>query len=298
MSKDPNDMDDLRPGDRAMLLALSRRQRDITPLSLDQERLLDSWTAGHLPPADAGRAAELTKRNTFAAERILEQRLISAANAGPDVPSNLTARVLTASRPAKTWTAGIFNLQWPKLSGWQWSGLGAAVAATAVIAVFGFQYWQAQFRPEQSFQIAMVTIEDQSVLYSGARRTRGISNTPQTADRAPPENGAKSGQNYFRDVDIPTALLGRAITSVSTGKGVVEHAELLHYLRSQGDVFDNRARILIESTLANRILGKQEERPLTRVRVYDLDDPHAAIIRSKIKGLQTDAHFVLLTLQR
>jgi hypothetical protein len=31
------------------------------------------------------------------------------------------------------------------------------VAAIAVIAVFGFQFWQAQLQPDQSFQIAMVT---------------------------------------------------------------------------------------------------------------------------------------------
>jgi hypothetical protein len=102
MSKDPKDMedrppmgmsDDLQSIDQAMLLALSHRQRDSTPLSLDHERLLDSWMADRLPPIDADRAAELTKHNRFAAERILERRLISAANEGPGVPSTLAARV-------------------------------------------------------------------------------------------------------------------------------------------------------------------------------------------------------------
>ena len=201
--------DDLRPIDRAMLLALSHRQRDSTPLSLDQERLLDSWIADRLPPIDADRAAELTKHNRFAAERILERRLISAANEGPGVPSTLAARVLRASRPPRTGTGGIFNLRWPTLSGWQWSGLGAAVAATAVIAVFGFQFWQAQLRPDQSFQIAMVTIEDRSVLAEGARRTRGNS----TARRLKPDRhvtlSEKLTESRFRDIDIPTALLQR-----------------------------------------------------------------------------------------
>jgi hypothetical protein len=175
--------------------------------------------------------------------------------------------------------------------------LGAAVAAAVVIAVFGFQYWQAQLRSDQSFQIAMVTVEDQSVLSVGPRRTRGISNPSQSADATRPENGTKSGHDYFRDVDIPTALLQRAITSASTGKSVVEHTELMNYLRSQSDTFDNRARILVESTLAGR-LAKPDERPVIRVRVYDLDDPRAAIIRSKIKGIQPDAHLILLTAQQ
>jgi hypothetical protein len=294
MSKDPSDMDDLRPGDRAMLLALSRRQRGGTPLSLDQERLLDSWIGGQLLPSDADRAAELAKHNRFAAEHILERRLMSAANDGPAVPSALAARILTAHAP-RTGTTKAFSLQWLRLSSWQWTGLGAAVAATAVVAVFGFQYWQSQLRPEQSFQIAMVTIEDQSVFPRGERRTRGLSNPPQSVDPTRPESGTKSAHSYFRDVDIPTATLQRAIGSVSTGKMAVEHTELLNYLGSLGDAFDSGVRILIESTLVGR-LANPDERPITRVRVYDLDDPRAAIIRSKIEGLQAKAHFILFAL--
>jgi hypothetical protein len=48
-------------------------------------------------------------------------------------------------------------------------------------------------------------------------------------------------------------LLQRAITSTSTGKSAVEHTELVNYLRSQSDTFDNRVCILIESTVAGRL---------------------------------------------
>ena len=275
--------DDLRSIDRAMLLALSHRQRDSTPLSRDQERLLDSWMADDLPPIDADRAAELTKHNRFAAERVLERRLISAANEGPGVPSTLAARVLRASRPPTRRTGGIFNLQWPTLGGWQWSGLGAAVAAIVVIAVFGFQFWQAQLRLDQSFQIAMVTIEDRSVLSEGARRTRGpVSEKP--------------AESRYRDIDIPTALLRNAINSISAHRGNVERSELMNYLREQNDAFNNQARILIDSALADSLSGIPDERNSIQVRVYDLDDPRAATIRSKIKKLQAGAHFRLLTL--
>jgi hypothetical protein len=284
--------DEPRQIDRAMLLALSHHQRDSTPLSLDQERLLDSWIADRLLPIDADRAAELTKHNRFAAERILERRLISAANEGPDVPSTLAARVLRASRPPRRGTGRIFNLQWPTLSGWQWSGLGAAVAATAVVAVFGFQFWQAQLRPDKSFQIAMVTIEDRSVLSEGTRRTRGIQ--PQAPS---PSLGEKPFESRYRDIDIPTALLRNAITTASAHKGEVERSELMNYLRAQNDAFDNRAHILIDSALAESLSKKSDERNSIQVRVYDLDDSRAANIRSKIKLLQADAHFILLTLK-
>jgi hypothetical protein len=285
---DPRDLegmsDDLRPIDRAMLLVLSHRQRDSTPLSLDQERLLDSWMAGDLPPIDADRAAELTKHNRFAAERVLERRLISAANEGPGVPTPLAARVLRASRPPTRRMGGIFNLQWPTLSGWQWSGLGAALAAIVVIAVFGFQFWQAQLRLEQSFQIAMVTIEDRSVLSEGARRTRGPS-------------GEKPADSRYRDIDIPTALLRNAINSISAHRGNVERSELMNYLREHNVVFDNQAHILIDSALADSLSGIPDERNSIQVRVYDLDDPRAANIRSKIKMLHADLRFILLTLK-
>src|SRR5215813_9301010 len=117
--------DDLRPTDRAMLIALSHRQRDSTPLSPDQERLLDGWVDGRLPSIDADRAAALAKLNVFAAERVLERRLISTANEGPGVPGTLAERVLRASRSPGTRTARRFNVRWPTFSGWQWSGLGA-----------------------------------------------------------------------------------------------------------------------------------------------------------------------------
>jgi murein DD-endopeptidase MepM/ murein hydrolase activator NlpD len=208
-----------------MLVALSHHHGDSTPLSLDQDRLLDDWVDGRLSSIDANRAAELAKHNVFAAERVLERRLISAANEGPGVPDTLAGRVLRRSQPPETKTVRIFK--WPMFSGWQWSGVGALAAATVAIAVFGFQFWQQpsrmasddssqsgqvggtsimlksaapppgtisrspdavavladalspatrkpqELRPEQSFQIAMVTLEDRSVLAGGVRRTRG-----------------------------------------------------------------------------------------------------------------------------
>jgi len=133
-----------------MLVALSHRQGDCTPLSLDQERLLDSWVAGRLGSIDADRAARLAKHNVLAAERVLERRLISAANEGPGVPAPLARRVLRGSRSPGNKTARIFNLRWSTPSGWQWSGLGALAAATVAIAVLGFHLWRQQLRPEQS----------------------------------------------------------------------------------------------------------------------------------------------------
>jgi hypothetical protein len=281
--KDPIDWpDDLRSTDWAMLVALSHHQRDSTPLSPDQERLLDGWVDGRLSSIDADRAAELAKRHVFAAERVLERRLISAANEGPGVPGTLGERVLRVSRPSGT------RLRWPTLSWWQWSGLGAFAVALAAIAIFGFQFWQQ--RPEQSFQIAMVTIQDRSVLAEGARRTRGMQPpSPQTS------SGQESVKYRFRDINVPTVLLQRAITSASNNKGAAEHSELMNFLHAQNDTYNNQARILIDSALADSLLRSTER--LTEVRVYDLDDLRAANIRSKIKPPPEDGHFLFLSLR-
>jgi hypothetical protein len=73
----------------------------------------------------------------------------------------------------------------------------------------------------------------------------------------PLDKSSGQRQSAYSDVlvsaDVPTAFLQRAITSASTGKSAVEHTELVNYLRSQSYIFDNRARILIESTLAGRL---------------------------------------------
>jgi hypothetical protein len=62
-----------------MLAALMNRGHDTALLSAEQEKLLDDWMADRLPVADVDRAEALAKNNVFAAERILENRLMAAA---------------------------------------------------------------------------------------------------------------------------------------------------------------------------------------------------------------------------
>ena len=59
----PDGSDEPEAVDPVMLAVLSNRGRDGTPLSADQEGLLDDWVAGRLAPEQAGRAAALAKRN-------------------------------------------------------------------------------------------------------------------------------------------------------------------------------------------------------------------------------------------
>ena len=358
MSDDPKDQkdapagmpDDLSESDRAMLSAISRRQRDDTPLSLEQERLLDSWIAGRLPFEEVDRAAQLTRSNKLAAERILERRLITAANEGPDAPVALSARILGASQPSPNQmaasvlrkaahqpregandefamaacdelretayevrpgaptassarnlrasrpprSAGVSNLRWPTFSAWQWSGFGAAAAAIVAIAVFGFQVWQTQL--DQSFQIAMATIEDRNVLFEEPKyRTRG---RQQQAPAPSASSTQEPTESRFRDVEVPTTLLRRAINGASTDKGELEYSELMSYLRTQNEAFDRQARIVIDSALSDIVSETAPERTSIQIRAYDLDDPRAATIRSKVRPLPANAKAILLTQRR
>jgi hypothetical protein len=298
MSGDSSDsgIPDLNEIDRAMLLAISHRQRDNAPLSPEQERLLDDWIAGHLPSNEADRAAELTKLNKLAAERILEHRLIAAANEGPDVRTALSERILRASRPPIPGRGSLFNLRWPTFSAWQWSGFGSAVVAIAVIAVFGFQAWQMQLRSNQSFQIAMVTLDDRSILLEEPRyRTRGRRDQAASADAASTQ---KPTEGHFRDIEVPTTLLRRAIQGASSDKGKLEYSDLMSYLRTQTDSLDSRARIVIDSALLDVASKISTERGSTQIRVYDLDDPRSFPIRGKIKTLPADAPAIFLTLRQ
>jgi len=279
--EDPIDgPDELPLTDWAMLVALSHHQRDSTPLSPDEERLLDGWLDGRLSSIDADRAAEFVKHNVFAAERVLERRLVSSANEGAGVPGTVAERVLRASRPRRT------RLRWPTFRWWQLSGLGAFAAALAAIAIFGPPLWHQ--RPVQSLRIAMVTVEDRSVLAEGVRRTRGLQ-----PPGPPTSSGRESVKHRFRDINVPTALLQRAIRSSANDEGAAEHPELMSFLHAQNDTYNDQARILIDSALADSLQGATEG--VTKIRVYDLDDPRDANIRSAIRPPPEEGHFLFLS---
>ena len=126
-------------------------------------------------------------------------------------------------------------------------------------------------------------------------RTRSI--RPQVQKEGAAERGpsGEEPKSRFRDIDIPIALLQRAITSASNNKRAAEYPELMNYLHAQSDAFDGQTRILIDSALAEKLSKDLDEHGSGRVRVYDLDDSRVANIRSKIKPPPVDSHLVLLT---
>jgi hypothetical protein len=274
--------DDLRSIDQALLLALSRTPRGGVPLTADQEQLLDAWLTGRLSEVEADRAVALTKQNAFAAEHILERRLVTAAEAGSAVPAALSLRIMKVAQPAELRPRSLFRFRWPILSSLQWSAAGAAVAATIAAGVFGVLALRENTQTYQRVQLAMVTIDDR----------RALSGTPQY--RTLRSDGTAPAAVGCRDVDIPVDLLRRAIASAEGAERGAVAAQLLVYLPSGPEIAE-QTQLAIDSTLADRLSGEWNGRLIAPVRAYNLDHASMRAIRENLKA---QAGTVLLTVRR
>src|ERR1700730_16996784 len=120
----PDGSDEPEAVDPVMLAVLSNRGKEATPLSADQEGLLDDWVARRLAP----------EPSALAADGVLERRLLEAARQSPTVPQGLTARVLKANPPPK---ASPSSGGWRPLGRWQWTAIAGALALAAIVAGVG-----------------------------------------------------------------------------------------------------------------------------------------------------------------
>jgi hypothetical protein len=266
--------------DPVMSAVLSNRGRAATPLSADQERLLDDWVAGRLAPADAERAAALTKQNSLAAERVLERRLLEAARQSPPVPQDLEARVLRASLPPKGAPTGAW---WRPLGRWQWTTIAGALALVAIVAVVGVPLWQQATQGGDSMQVAMVTITDRNALFEPSDvRMRGP---------GPPPGPVV--EQRFHDVDVPIGILKGLLAAAAAPRSAASR-EIEPFLSMSGD--GRPAHVIVDSALKAKIeAGAGGER--MPVRIYDLEDPRAADIRPLVGQLPKGRRIYLLTLK-
>jgi hypothetical protein len=276
----PDGSDEPEAVDPVMLAVLSNRGREATPLSADQEGLLDDWVAGRLAPEQAARAAALAKQNTLAAEHILERRLLEAARQSPPVPQGLTARVLKANPPPK---ASPSSGGWRPLGRWQWTAIAGALALAAIVAVVGVPLWQQTMQDGDSMQVAMVTINDRNPLFEPSDvRMRGPG----------PQPGPVVEQR-FHDVEVPTGILKGLVAAAASPRSVASR-EIEPYLSMSGD--GRPAHVIVDSALKAKIdASAGSERML--VRIYDLEDPRAADIRPLVGPLPKSRRIYLLTLK-
>ncbi len=264
-ARPPDGSDEPEAVDQVMLAVLSNRGRDATQLSADQERLLDDWVAGRLAPADAERAAALVRQNTLAAERVLEQRLQAAASESPPVPQQLTAQILKTSAPPKASAIGAW---WRSLGRWQWTGIAGAAALASILVVAGMPMLQQMMSGGGPLQVAMVTINDRGPLFEASDiRMRGT--TPP-----PPVVGER-----FRDLEMPVGLLKDLVATTGQAKSAAS-SEVERYVLGAGQTADHPIQVIVDSALKQRLDTTDRDRTL--VRVYDLNDPRSANVRSLV----------------
>ncbi len=266
--------------DQVMLAVLSNRGRNATVLSAEQERLVDDWMAGRLAADDAERAAALVRQNALAAERVLERRLQAAASESPPVPQQLTAAILKASTPPKTSAMGAW---WRSLGRWQWTSIAGAAALASILVVAGMPLLQ-QMMSGGPLQVAMVTIKDRGPLFEASDlRMRGTTPPP----------GPATGER-FRDVEMPTALLKDLVATTGQPKSATAR-EIERHVLGTGETADRPIRVIVDSSLKQRIDTDDRDRML--VRVYDLGDPRSAEVRNLVSLPPANERAFLLTVR-
>jgi hypothetical protein len=120
-------------------------------------------------------------------------------------------------------------------------------------------------------QVAMVTINDRGPLFEASDlRMRGTTPPP----------GPATGER-FRDVEMPTALLKDLVATTGQPK-IATAREIERYVLGTGETADRPIRVIVDSSLRQRIDAADRDR--MPVRVYDLNDPRSADIR-RLVGL-------------
>jgi hypothetical protein len=264
-ARPPDGSDEPEAVDQVMLAVLSNRGRETTLLSAEQERLLADWVAGRLAAEDAERAATLVKSNTLAAERVLERRLQAAADESPAVPGHLTAQILRASAPPKASAIGAW---WRSLGRWRWTSVAGAAALASILVVAGLPVLQQMMSGGGPLQVAMVTIADRGPLFEASDlRMRGTT---------PP--GPVVGER-FRDIEMPTGLLKDLVATTGLAKSATSR-EVEGYVFGAGQTVDHPIQVIVDSSLKQRLDTTDRDRML--VRVYDLNDPRSANVKSLV----------------
>lgn len=268
--------------DPVMLAVLANRGRAATALSPEQERLLDDWVAGRLSAEAAERAETLTKQNTLAAERVLERRLVMAAERGPAVPEGVAARILEAQLRREVPPPRVGSRLFGR---WHWTGIVGAVALASILAVVGMPVLQKAMRGDAPIQVALVTIGDRSPLFEASDIRMRRTATPQ---------GAPADQR-FRDVDVPTSVL-KGLLAAAAAPSDAAARTIEPYLAPAGTAGGQPARVIIDTALREKIDASQDGGRLT-VRIYDLRDSRAAEVRTVVGALPDSGRAYLLTVK-
>jgi len=314
--KDMSSRRDTADGDDASLMAaLFNRRRQWTPLSSDQIRIVDEFVAGRLAGEVASAAERLVRENAFAAERVMERRLLQQAESSPTPPRALTESILRRAEKTAARRTPMKRPFGAALLSWRIAGVAVV---TVVVVVLGRELLlnpvpsptdtatSEQSATVPSIQVAMATIANRDLLlepsdvklHGEARRS---STSSANSRKAPGTSEIIVPRVY--DIEVPSNLLAGWMVLARAGSRIPS-AELeplvgsLQAFNSSGNI-----AILFDQALLTRIPqptppGVARQTSVTRLRVYDLrqqpsDDLLKAISIKTTQGLMP-GYFVTL----
>jgi hypothetical protein len=99
----------------------------------------------------------------------------------------------------------------------------------------------------------------------------------------------------FRDVEVPIGILRNLVATSGQPTGAASR-EIEPYLPAGADSGKKPLRVIVDSALKDRV-ETSGERDRLPVRIYDLNDPRVANVRSAIPDIPGNARPYLLTMK-
>jgi hypothetical protein len=274
-------------GDASLMAALFNRRRQWTPLSPDQIKIVDEFAAGQLAGEAAVVAERLVLENAFAAERVLERRLVQQAESGPAPPRALTERILREAERATSRRSPIKRPFGAALLSWKVAGV--AVVTVAAMVLGGQLLLNPVRSPTDtaisersaavpSIQVAMATIASRDLLLEPSdvklRSEPGRSSTNSADARKAPEASERVVPRFY-DIEVPSDLLAGWMARARGGSQIpaAELEPLVGHVQTFNSSQD--LAILFDEALQTRLPqptppGVPKQTSVTQLRVYDL----------------------------
>jgi len=278
--------------DGSLIAALFNRRRQWLPLSPDQIRIVDEFVAGRLAGEAAAAAERLVRENAFAAERVMERRLLEQAESSPAPSRALAEGILKKAENAATRRSPVKRPLGVAWLSWRTVGVVGVTAAAMVLGGelllnpvrsptgTGYEAKEANNNPNDpasAVQVAMATIANRDLLLEPSdvklRGEAGRSSTGNVNPRKAPET-SDSVVPRFYDVDVPSDLLAGWMARARAASQIpsAELAPLVGGLQTFKP--SQNIAILFDEALRTRIAetppGVPKQTSMTRLRVYDL----------------------------
>ena len=307
--------------DGSLMAALFNRRRQWLPLSSDQIRIVDEFVAGRLAGEAAAAAERLVRENAFAAERVMERRLLQQAESSPAPPRALTESILREAERAATRRSPVKRPLGAAWLSWKTVGVVGVTAAAMILGGelllnpvrsptgTGHEAKEANNNPNDlasSVQVAMATIANRDLLLEPSDvKLRGEAGRSSMGN-ANPRKALETSENVvprFYDIEVPSDLLAGWMAHARAGSQIpsAELAPLVGGL--QAFKSSQNVSILFDEALRTRILetppGVPKQTSMTRLRVYDLrQQPSDELLKGiSIKTSQSIAPGYFVTLK-